>query len=626
MRRLLKYLKGYEKETVLAPSFKMLEAFFDLLVPLVIARMIDVGLPGRRGYLIGEFFLLLLLAAVGLACSVTAQFFAAKVSVGFAARLRQDLFDHVQSLSGAALDKLGSGTLITRMTSDVNQVQNGLNMTLRLLLRSPFIVFGSMIMAFTIHGRSGLIFAAAIAALSVVVYGIMFVSIPLFSRAQAALDRVLGAARENLTGVRVIRAFCREEDEIRAFDAKNEALTRMNLLVGRLSALMNPVTYVMVNAAAVVLIRTGAVEVNSGGMGQGELVALYNYMAQMIVELIKLASLIITINRAIACAGRVSSVLAAEPGMEFPASEFSSGEFSPGEFSTGEFSSAEFPSTEIRSAEVLPAGEAAEAAEGAASPAARTSGVEEPAVRFRNVTFSYQGAGAPALTDISFEAGRGETVGIIGGTGSGKSTLVQLIPRFYDVTEGAVELGGKDVRRCGKKELRSRIGLVPQKAVLFKGSIRENLRWADPDAPDSALRSALKTAQALDFVESREGGLDSLIEQSGRNLSGGQRQRLTIARALVGQPDILILDDSASALDYATDARLRQALKELPGEMTVFLVSQRTASLRGADQILVLDDGRLTGRGTHEELMQSCPVYQEIHYSQFPEERPESGI
>ncbi len=576
MKRLFPFIRGYEKESILAPLFKMLEAFLDLLVPLVVAKIIDVGIAsGDRGYVIRKVLLLLLLAAAGLTASITAQFFAAKASVGFSTALRQACFDHVQSFSDAEMDRFGAGTLITRLTSDINQTQNGVNMGLRLLLRSPFIVFGSMIAAFTIDVKCALVFAVAIPVLSVVVYGLMMISIPLFRKVQNNLDRVTVLTRENLTGVRVIRAFCREEDEIRKFDEQNEILTRMNEFVGRISALLNPVTYVLINLATIVLIRQGALRVNLGVLQQGQVVALYNYMAQMIVELVKLASLIITINKALACANRVADVLDTAPGMEYPENGLRGGITGKG-----------------------------------------------ACVRFDHVTFSYEGAASPALTDISFEAKAGQTIGIIGGTGSGKSTLVNLIPRFYDVTEGTVTVDGQDIRGYGKDELIRRIGVVPQKAMLFEGSIRDNLRWGNEAAEDEELWTAVKNAQAEDVVKGKEGQLDFHLEQNGKNLSGGQRQRLTIARALVKRPDILILDDSASALDFATDAALRKALRSPGFRTTTFLVSQRASTIREADQILVLDDGMLSGKGTHETLMKTCPVYQEIYYSQFPEERP----
>lgn len=576
MKKLAVYLKDYKKESILAPVFKMLEALFDLLVPLVVARIINHGIANRnRGEILGEVGLLVLLAVIGLTCSITAQYFAAKASVGFATNLRQALFDHVQSFSFADFDKLGTNTLITRMTSDINQVQNGLNMALRLLLRSPFIVFGSMIMAFTINVRCALVFVVAIPVLCVVVYGIMVGTIPLYRKVQAALDKLLGTTRENLTGVRVIRAFCKEQDEIKEFDERNENLTRMNLFVGRISALMNPVSYALINIATIILIQQGAVQVNLGHMEQGDVVALYNYMAQIIIELIKLGSLIITINRSIACADRVAGVLDVKPGMTYPA--------------------------------------------GAAAAVADTA----PAVKFDHVTFTYQDAAAPSLTDIDFTADKGETIGIIGATGSGKSSLVNLIPRFYDVTEGAVSVDGQDVRTYGKGQLIDKIGVVPQRAMLFEGSVRSNMQWGNENATDDQIWKALETAQVRDVVEGKEGKLDFEIEQGGRNLSGGQKQRLTIARALVKNPEILIMDDSSSALDFATDAALRKALRHLNKDMTVFIVSQRTSSILQADKILVLDDGEVVGMGTHDELLKSCKTYQEIFYSQFPEENPE---
>ncbi len=588
MKKLAIFLKGYEKETILAPLFKLLEALMDLAVPLVVAQIINVGLStGDRHYILTRFVFLIFLAIVGLGFSFTAQFFAAKASVGFATRLRQALFDHVQKLSFTELDTLGTNTLITRMTSDVNQVQGALNMSLRLLLRSPFIVLGAMVMAFTINVRCALIFAVAIPLLSVVVYGIMLLSIPLFKKVQNALDGVLETTRENLSGVRVIRAFCKEEDEIREFDSRNQALTAMNERVGRLSALMNPLTYLIVNGATIFLIHQGAIQVNLGAIRQGDVVALYNYMAQIIVELIKLASLLISIDKSIACANRVQNILDVQPGMAYP---------------------------EKRSDCSTDAGRFSHSSK-------EQSG--NPAVAFQNVSFTYAGASAPSLSNISFSVQKGQTVGIIGGTGSGKSTLVNLIPRFYDATEGTVLVDNRPVAEFPKGSLIERIGMVPQKAVLFKGSIRDNLKWGKENATDEELMEAVTLAQAREVVEQKPRKLDFLIEQNGRNLSGGQRQRLTIARALVKKPDILILDDSASALDFATDAALRKAIHSLPGDMTVFLVSQRASSVRTADLILVLEDGEIAGQGTHEELMNTCPIYQEIYYSQFPEERVE---
>ena len=573
MRTLAPFLKDYKKESILAPFFKFLEVVFDLLVPIVVARIIDTGVARNdHGFIVRNFFLLILMAAAGLTVSITAQFFAAKASVGFATELRQAVYDHVQGLSYTELDRLGTDTLITRLTDDINQVQNGLNMGLRLLLRSPFIVVGSMVMAFTINVRCALIFAAAIPVLFLVVFVIMYLSIPLFGRVQGKLDAVTGLTRENLTGVRVIRAFCREKEAVEEFDQSNLALTKLNEFVGRLSALLNPVTYVLINIATVILINNAGLQVSLGNMQQGEVVALYNYMAQMIVELIKLASLIITLNKSAACAGRVADILKVDSTMEFAGS--SSGD------STGSRS-----------------------------------------VEFQNVTFSYQGTGAPSLTDISFSVKKGETVGIIGGTGSGKSTLVNLIARFYDATSGEILLDGENIRNYSRRALRDKIGVVPQRAALFKGSIRDNMKWGREDATDEEIWSALTTAQAREIVEGKPGQLDFALEQNGKNLSGGQRQRLTIARALVKNPEILILDDSASALDFATDAALRKALAGLGGQVTTFLVSQRAASIRQADQILVLDDGALCGLGTHDTLIRSCSTYREIYFSQFPEER-----
>ena len=583
MNKLWKYLKEYRKESVLAPVFKLLESLMDLLVPIVVADIINRGIGRNDTGLIVRYFLLLIgMAALGMGFSFAAQWMAAKASVGFATRLRQVLFDHIQGLSYRELDTLGTDTLITRMTSDVNQVQNGLNLALRLLLRSPFIVFGAMIMAFTIDTRSALIFAVVIPILSVAVFGIMLLSIPLFAKVQAALDRLLGMTRENLTGVRVIRAFCKEKQEIEEFDRRNALLTKLNERVGRLSALMNPATFLLINAATIVLIRTGALQVDRGILQQGDVVALYNYMALIVVELVKLASLIISINKALACGRRIQAMLETESCMTYP-------ETAPSE-----------------------------------KPAGNHAG-EEIAVRFNHVSFAYAQNGEAVLNDIDFTVRKGQTVGIIGGTGSGKTTVAQLIPRFYDVTEGKVEVDGLDVRLYPEGALTDRIGIVPQKAVLFEGSIRDNLKWGNENAADEDLWEALETAQGAEVVRGKEGELDARIEQGGRNLSGGQRQRLTIARALVKKPEILILDDSASALDFATDLALRRAIAGLEGNMTVFIISQRTSSVRSADLILVLDDGKASGLGTHEELMKNCPVYQEIYYSQFPEERPGAG-
>ena len=573
MRSLAVYLKNYKKESILAPFFKFLEVVFDLIVPIIIAQIIDVGIAHHdNGYIVQRFFILILMAAFGLTCSITAQFFAAKASVGFATKLRQAVYDHVQRLSFTELDTLGTDTLITRLTDDINQVQNGLNMGLRLLLRSPFIVLGSMVMAFTIDFKCALVFAVAIPFLFLVVFVIMFLSIPLFKKVQGKLDTVTGLTRQNLTGVRVIRAFCREKEAVQEFDTRNDELTKLNLFVGRLSALLNPITYVLINIATVILIQKAGVEVNLGGMQQGQVVALYNYMAQMIVELIKLASLIITLNKSAACAGRVADILKVKSSMDYPT-------------------------------------------------ATASSATSDDAVVFDDVTFEYSGAGAPSLSHISFSVKKGQTVGIIGGTGSGKTTLVNLISRFYDATKGTVLLDGQNIENYERNDLHSKIGVVPQKAALFKGSIRDNMKWGREDATDGDLWQALTTAQGQDVVEGKPGQLDFELEQNGKNLSGGQKQRLTIARALVKKPEILILDDSASALDFATDAALRKALNKLDWNVTTFLVSQRSSSIQQADLILVLDNGNLAGKGTHAELLQTCETYREIYFSQFPEEK-----
>ena len=573
MKAMLRYLDGYRRETVIAPLFKMLEALFDLFVPLVMADIIDHGIAaGDTRYILLRCGLLVLLGSVGLLCSVTAQYFSAKAAVGYASSLRRALFSHIQSLSFSSLDQLGVSTLITRMTSDVNQVQNGLNLFLRLFLRSPFVVFGSLVMAFFIDGRAALIFALTIPLLSVVVFGIMRLTMPMYQRAQAGLDRVLSITRENLSGARVVRAFHKEAAETERFRQANAGLARMQLRVGRLSALMNPLTYAIVNLAIVALLQTGAVNIDAGSLRQGDLIALVNYMGQVLIELVKLANLIIQVSRALASAKRIGAVLATPAGMAFPAENRAPRPAMPG---------------------------------------------AQIAVRFSHVCLTYAGAGAESLSDISFLARRGETIGVIGGTGSGKTSLVSLIPRFYDASSGTVEVFGQPVTDYDRQTLRSRIGLVMQKTRLFSGTIRDNLRYGDAAADDAALWEALSTAQAAEFVKAKPRGLDEMVEQDGRNLSGGQRQRLAIARALVRRPDILILDDSASALDFATDAALRQAIAGLPGDMTVFIVSQRTASLMQADRILVLDDGQLVGNGTHGELLKTCAVYREIHESQF---------
>ena len=565
MKQLLVYMKGYAKESVLGPLFKLLEASFELLVPLVMAAIIDTGVAGAdRGYILRMGGVLLLLGLVGLAAAITAQYFSAKAAVGFAGRLRHALFEKIESLSYTQLDTLGTSTMMTRMTSDINQVQTGVNLTLRLLLRSPFIVFGAMVMAFTIDAKSALLFVAVIPLLALVVFGTMLYTIPQYRRVQAELDGVLGKTRETLAGARVLRAFAREDAEVSAFEEKNAALARMQRFVGRISALMNPLTYAIINLAVLALLRTGAVQVDAGRITQGELVALVNYMSQILVELVKLANLIITLTRALASAG--NAAMGNTQGA-LPA---------------------------------VPAG--------------------APAVEFCGVSLAYENAGAESLSDVSFRAEPGEIIGVIGGTGSGKSSLVNLIPGFYPATRGQVRVFGRDVKDWPAAALRAKVGIVPQKAVLFRGAIRENLLWGRSDAGDDALWAALACAQAKDFVEQKEGALSAPVEQGGKNLSGGQKQRLTIARALVRKPDILILDDSASALDYATDAKLRRAIREMEGGPTVFLVSQRAASIRHADKIIVLDDGRVAGIGTHEALLQSCPVYQEIYHSQFPKE------
>ena len=594
MKKLLVYLKDYKKETVLAPLFKLLEASFELFVPLVMAAIIDNGIAnGDRGYIGRMCLVLIALGIIGLTCSITAQYFAARAAVGFAAQMKQALFAHIQSLSFTEMDTVGTSTLITRMTSDANQVQNGVNMVLRLFLRSPFIVFGAMIMAFTIDVKAALVFVAAIPLLSIVVFGIMVVTTPMYRKVQGGLDAVLGITRENLTGVRVLRAFNKEESERKRFEATNGALAQMQKAVGRLSALMNPVTYIIINGAVIALVWTGAWQVENGVITQGEVVALVNYMSQILVELIKLANLIVTITKAIACGNRIESIFEMSSSLTDPAAE-------------NWKKAAENGQKAAEDGQKTPAG------------ASRTQDV--PAVAFEHVCLTYKNAGAESLTDIDFQARPGQTIGVIGGTGSGKSSLVNLIPRFYDVTKGRVLVDGRDVREYPLSELRGKIGMVLQKAVLFQGTIRENLLWGKEDASDEELYRVLEIAQARDFVEEKNGGLDAPVAQGGKNLSGGQRQRLTIARALVRRPSILILDDSASALDYATDARLRKAIREMEEGPTVFIVSQRAASIRHADQIIVLDDGEVAGIGTHEQLLAGCPAYQEIYYSQFEKE------
>lgn len=579
MKKLLVYLKDYKKESVLGPLFKLLEATFELIVPLVMAAIIDTGVAtGDKSYIMKMCMVLVLLAVIGLTCSVTAQYFAAKAAVGFATKLRHALFAHIESLSFTEMDTVGTATLITRMTSDVNQVQNGVNLVLRLFLRSPFIVFGAMVMAFTIDVKAALVFVVTIPLLSIIVFGIMLISIPLYKKVQSALDKVLGITRENLTGSRVIRAFNKEEDETVHFNENNDLLTRAQIYVGKISALMNPLTYAIINGAIVVLVWTGAVRVDNGYITQGEVVALINYMSQILVELVKLANLIININKSIACGNRIQSIFEMQPSITD---------------GSGQKVDKVRTDTADRSEEA------------------------EYAVEFSHVGLTYAGAGDESLTDIDFKVKKGETIGIIGGTGSGKSSVVNLIPRFYDVTSGFIKVDGKDVKDYPLEELRGKIGTVLQKAVLFHGTIRENLKWGNPDATEEDLNRAITVAQAKEFVDNKEGGLDFEIEQGGKNLSGGQRQRLTIARAVVKKPEILILDDSASALDFATDAALRKAIREMEGETTVFIVSQRAASIQHADRIVVLDDGKIVGLGTSEELLESCEVYQEIYNSQF---------
>lgn len=567
MKKLLVYLKDYIKESILGPLFKLLEALFELFVPLVIAAIIDTGIEnGDTGYIIKMCLVLVMLGFVGLAFSITAQYFAAKASVGFVSKIRHVLFGHIQSLSYSELDQIGTSTLITRMTSDMNQVQNGMNLALRLLLRSPFVVFGAMIMAFTIDVPSAMIFVYVTIVLLIVVFGIMLGSIPLYKKVQQKLDAVMTVTRENLTGVRVIRAFCKEDEETDDFVTKNNELTASQKFVGKISALMNPVTYVIINLAIIWLIHTGAVRVEAGILTQGAVVALYNYMSQILVELIKLANLIINITKSIACGNRIQAVLDIKPDLE-----------------------------------------------------SGNSSCNEGSVEFDHVNLRYKNAGADSLSDITFTAAKGETIGIIGGTGSGKSSLVNLIPRFYDAASGEVKVGGVNVKDMDVEQLREKIGVVPQKAVLFHGTIRENMQWGVTNASDDEIMEAIEAAQGLDVIKAK-GGLDCEIEQGGKNLSGGQRQRLTIARALVKKPEILILDDSASALDFATDAALRKSLRELDYHPTVFIVSQRTSSIQHADRIIVLDDGAAVGIGTHDELMKSCSVYQEIYNSQFKKE------
>lgn len=571
MKTVLKYLRDYKKESILAPLFKMLEASFELLIPLVVAAIIDTGISEKdTGYILRMCGIMVALGIIGLVCAITAQYFAARAAVGFARKIRHVLFDKMQSLSFNEIDKIGTSTMITRMTSDVNQVQSGVNMVLRLFLRSPFIVFGAMIMAFTIDVKAALVFVVTIPVLAIIVFGIMLITIPMYKRVQKSLDMVLGITRENLTGIRVIRAFCKEDEEIESFDNANDTLTTMQKVVGRISGLMNPLTYIVINLGIVILIYVGAIRVDTGIISQGAVVALYNYMSQILVELIKLANLIVTMTKSVASCKRLEDVLKLKSTLDVHAK-----------------TDASIDKENI------------------------------PAVEFDHVSLTYKGAGEESLTDISFTINKGETAGIIGGTGSGKTSLVHLIPHFYDATKGTVKVDGIDVKDYALDEIRNKAVIVMQKAVLFKGTIRENLLWGNKAATDDELYEALETAQAMDVIKSKENGLDEMVEQGGRNFSGGQRQRLTIARALVRKPSILILDDSASALDYATDARLRKALKEIKDRTTVFIVSQRTSSIQHADRIIVLDDGRAVGIGTHESLYEDCRIYKEIYDSQF---------
>ena len=586
MKTLLAYLKGYKKESILAPLFKMLEASFELFVPLVMAAIIDVGIANKdKPYIVKMCFVLIALGIIGLVCSITAQYFAAKAATGVGTGIRHGLFEHIQKFTFTEMDQLGTSTLITRMTSDINQIQSGVNLVLRLFLRSPFIVFGAMIMAFTVDVKAALVFVVTIPLLSLIVFGIMLVTMPMYKKVQADLDQVLLATRENLTGARVIRAFNKEEDETKRFENANQILTDAQKYVGRISGMMNPLTYIIVNGAIIALIYVGAVRVDVGDLTQGQVVALINYMSQILVELVKLANLIISVTKAAACLNRVESVLAVKSDMN---------------------------EGDVRW-------------ESNSSEEDRDLKNKVPVVEFSHVSLTYKGTSDTSLSDINFCAEKGQTIGIIGGTGSGKSSLVNLIPRFYDATEGTVKINGRDIKEYQTENLREHIGVVLQKAVLFKGSIADNLRWGKEDATEQDMYDALDISQAREFVDTKQGRLEFQIEQGGRNLSGGQKQRMTIARALVRKPEILILDDSASALDFATDAALRKSIKEMKNQPTVFIVSQRAASIQYADQIIVLDDGKMAGIGTHEELLKDCPIYQEIYYSQFPKEAVVNG-
>lgn len=586
MKTLLAYLKDYKKESILAPLFKMLEASFELFVPLVMAAIIDVGIANQdKPYIVKMCFVLIALGIIGLVCSITAQYFAAKAATGVGTGIRHGLFEHIQKFTFTEMDQLGTSTLITRMTSDINQIQSGVNLVLRLFLRSPFIVFGAMIMAFTVDVKAALVFVVTIPLLSLIVFGIMLVMMPMYKKVQADLDQVLLATRENLTGARVIRAFNKEEDETKRFENANQILTDAQKYVGRISGMMNPLTYIIVNGAIIALIYVGAVRVDIGDLTQGQVVALINYMSQILVELVKLANLIISVTKAAACMNRVESVLAVKPDMNEGDVRWKSN-----------FSETDW---DLKN--------------------------KIPVVEFSHVSLTYKGTSDTSLSDINFCAKKGQTIGIIGGTGSGKSSLVNLIPRFYDATDGTVKINGRDIKEYQTENLREHIGVVLQKAVLFKGSIADNLRWGKEDATEQEMYEALDISQAREFVDTKQGGLEFQIEQGGRNLSGGQKQRMTIARALVRKPEILILDDSASALDFATDAALRKSIKEMKNQPTVFIVSQRAASIQHADQIIVLDDGAMAGIGTHEELLKDCPIYQEIYYSQFPKEAVING-
>ena len=586
MKTLLAYLKDYKKESILAPLFKMLEASFELFVPLVMAAIIDVGIANQdKPYIVKMCFVLIALGIIGLVCSITAQYFAAKAATGVGTGIRHGLFEHIQKFTFTEMDQLGTSTLITRMTSDINQIQSGVNLVLRLFLRSPFIVFGAMIMAFTVDVKAALVFVVTIPLLSLIVFGIMLVTMPMYKKVQADLDQVLLATRENLTGARVIRAFNKEEDETKRFENANQILTDAQKYVGRISGMMNPLTYIIVNGAIIALIYVGAVRVDIGDLTQGQVVALINYMSQILVELVKLANLIISVTKAAACLNRVESVLAVKPDMN--------------EGDVRWKSNLSETDWDLKN--------------------------KIPVVEFSHVSLTYKGTSDTSLSDINFCAKKGQTIGIIGGTGSGKSSLVNLIPRFYDATDGTVKINGRDIKEYQTENLREHIGVVLQKAVLFKGSIADNLRWGKEDATEQEMYEALDISQAREFVDTKQGGLEFQIEQGGRNLSGGQKQRMTIARALVRKPEILILDDSASALDFATDAALRKSIKEMKNQPTVFIVSQRAASIQHADQIIVLDDGAMAGIGTHEELLKDCPIYQEIYYSQFPKEAVING-